>query len=39
MWKMYLLKNNTLEERRKTVDEKMKNFKENSDIKLHTSVT
>ena len=30
----YLLKNNTLEERRKTVDEKMKNFKENSDIKI-----
>ena len=29
-----LLKNNTLEERRKTVDEKMKNFKENSDIKI-----
>ena len=30
----YLLKNNTLEERRKTVDENMKNFKENSDIEI-----
>ena len=30
----YLLKNCTLEERRKTVDENMKNFEENSDIEI-----